>query len=123
MAGQLFTHYFLTEGIQATSDWRNLISQSDTFEAFRGGIRQFYEGLIHDIRKTDPNKNQHRKARFREGWHKVTIGKKYTDDTLEDLTWENLGFRLGSIIGSTKDDLINELYDWCVEQHAEAKKA
>ena len=55
MAGQLFTHYFLTEGIQATSDWRNLISQSDTFEAFRGGIRQFYEGLIH---AQDPNEAQ-----------------------------------------------------------------
>ena len=47
MAGQLFTHYFLTEGIRATSDWQSLISQSDSFEAFRGGVRQRYEDLSH----------------------------------------------------------------------------
>ncbi len=55
MAGQLFTHYFLTEGIQATSDWRNLISQSDTFDSFRDGIRQSYEDLSH---AQDPNEAQ-----------------------------------------------------------------
>ena len=75
-----------------------------------------------DMRDTDPNKNQHRKARFREGWRKATTGEKYTDDTLESLTWGNLGYRLGSLFGSTKDDLITELYDWCVEQQAEANK-
>ena len=74
-----------------------------------------------DIRDTDPNKNQHRRARFREGWRKATAGDGYTDDTLEDLTWDNLGFRLGSFFGPTKDDLIGELYDWCVEQQAESK--
>ena len=76
-----------------------------------------------DIRDTDPNKNQHRKARFQEGWRKATAGDEYAYKTLEDLTWDNLGFRLGSLFGSTKDDLINELYDWCVEQQAAAKKA
>ena len=55
MAGQLFTHYFLTEGIQATSDWQSLISQSDSFEAFRGRIRQRYEDLSH---AEDPNEAQ-----------------------------------------------------------------
>ena len=69
-----------------------------------------------DIRDTDPNKSRHRKARFRAGWRNAAAGDKYTGDTLEDLTWDNLGFRLGSFFGSTKDDLIDELYDWCVEQ-------
>ena len=55
MAGQLFTHYFLTEGIRATSDWQSLISQSDSFEAFRGGVRQRYENLSH---AQDPNEAQ-----------------------------------------------------------------
>ena len=55
MAGQLFTHYFLTEGIRGTSNWQRLISQSDTFEAFRGGVQQFYEGLSH---AQDPNEAQ-----------------------------------------------------------------
>ncbi len=55
MAGQLFTHYFLSEGIRSTSDWQSLIGQSDTFEAFRGGVQQFYEGLSH---AQDPNEAQ-----------------------------------------------------------------
>ena len=55
MAGQLFTHYFLTEGIRATSDWQSLISQSDSFEAFRSGVRQRYEDLSH---AQDPNEAQ-----------------------------------------------------------------
>ena len=55
MAGQLFTHYFLTEGIRATSDWQSLISQSDSLEAFRGGVRQRYENLSH---AQDPNEAQ-----------------------------------------------------------------
>lgn len=76
-----------------------------------------------DNRNTDPNKNQHRKARFRHGWHKATAGDMYTSDTLDDLTWDNLGFRLGSFFGSNNDELINELYDWCVEQQAEVQKA
>ena len=70
-----------------------------------------------DIRDTDPNKNRHRKAHFRKGWHKATTeGKKYNCRTLKHLTWNNLGFRLGSFFGSTKDDFFDELYDWCVEQ-------
>ena len=55
MAGQLFTHYFLTEGIRATSDWQSLISQPDSFEAFRGGVRQRFEDLSH---AQDPNEAQ-----------------------------------------------------------------
>ena len=47
-----------------------------------------------DNRNTEPNKNQHRKARFRHGWRKATAGDMYTSDTLEDPTWDNLGFRL-----------------------------
>ncbi len=55
MAGQLFTHYFLTEGIRSTSDWQSLVSQSDTFEAFRGGVQRFYDGLSH---AQNPNEAQ-----------------------------------------------------------------
>ena len=43
MAGQLFTHYFLTEGIRATSEWRASIAQSETFGHFRSDILHRYE--------------------------------------------------------------------------------
>ena len=45
MPGNLFTNYFLTEGIKATAEWRTSISDSTAFAAFRDGIRQRYDGL------------------------------------------------------------------------------
>ena len=45
MAGQLFTHYFLTEGIQATSEWRASIAQPEAFARFRSDILHPYETL------------------------------------------------------------------------------
>ena len=45
MAGQLFTHYFLTEGIQATSEWRASIAQPEAFARFRSAILHPYETL------------------------------------------------------------------------------
>ena len=45
MPGNLFTNYFLTEGIKATAEWRAYISDSTAFAAFRDGIRQRYDGL------------------------------------------------------------------------------
>ena len=37
MPGNLFTNYFLTEGIKATAEWRTSISDSTAFAAFRDG--------------------------------------------------------------------------------------
>ena len=45
MAGQLFTHYFLTEGIQATSDWRASIAQPEAFAGFRSDLLDRYQAL------------------------------------------------------------------------------
>ena len=45
MPGNLFTNYFLTEGIKATVEWRTPISDSTAFAAFRNGVRQRYDAL------------------------------------------------------------------------------
>ena len=45
MPGNLFTNYFLTEGIKATAEWRMSISDSTAFAAFRNGVRQRYDAL------------------------------------------------------------------------------
>ena len=45
MPGNLFTNYFLTEGIKATAEWRAYISDSTAFAAFRDGVRQHYDAL------------------------------------------------------------------------------
>ena len=45
MPGNLFTNYFLTEGIQATAEWRASISDSTALAIFRDGVGQCYDAL------------------------------------------------------------------------------
>ena len=52
MLGQLFTHYFLTDGIKATAEWKASLAQPEAFAAFRDGVRQKYEALS---LSADPN--------------------------------------------------------------------
>ena len=52
MPGQLFTHYFLTDGIKATTEWETSVAQPGIFAAFRDGVRQSYNKLRNS---QDPN--------------------------------------------------------------------
>ena len=52
MPGQLFTHYFLTDGIKATDEWQSSCSQPEAFAAFRDGVQQRYDALS---RSREPN--------------------------------------------------------------------
>ena len=52
MAGNLFTDYFLTDGIKATSEWRTSVAAAALFDTFRNGVRQRYDTLTHS---QDPN--------------------------------------------------------------------
>ena len=52
MAGNLFTDYFLTDGIKATPEWRTSVAAAAQFDTFRDGVRQRYDALTHS---QDPN--------------------------------------------------------------------
>ena len=52
MAGNLFTDYFLTDGIKAAPEWRTSVAVAAQFDAFRDGVRQRYDALTHS---QDPN--------------------------------------------------------------------
>ena len=52
MPGQLFTHYFLTDGIKATAEWKASVARPEAFAAFRDGVCQRYNALS---RSADPN--------------------------------------------------------------------
>ena len=52
MAGNLFTDYFLTDGIKATPEWRTSVAVPAQFDAFRDGVRHRYDALSHS---QDPN--------------------------------------------------------------------
>ena len=45
MAGQLFTHYFLTEGIRATSEWRASIARREDFSRLRSKFLERCQAL------------------------------------------------------------------------------
>ena len=56
-----------------------------------------------------------RRRNFKQGWTRAVEGQEY-QDVLEELTWNNLGWRLGKMFGETPDDLREEILNWCVEQ-------
>ena len=50
MPEQLFTHYFLSYGIRATTEWKASVAKPEAFAAFRDGICSRYEAFatFHD---------------------------------------------------------------------------
>ena len=52
MPGQLFTHYFLTDGIKATAEWQASLGQPEAFAAFRNGVARHHDALS---RSRNPN--------------------------------------------------------------------
>ena len=73
-----------------------------------------------DVRHTEPNKDRRREAQFRVGWREAVEGREYSPAVLSRLTWHNLGYRLGVLFGATSEELVEEMYDWCVQQQAGA---
>ena len=71
-----------------------------------------------DVRMVDPDAN-YRRGRFKAGWNKAVDGAEMEDDVLDQLTWENLGWRLGRLFGSTSEELQEAIYEWCVKQQVE----
>ena len=52
MPGQLLTHYFLTDGIRETPEWRASVADREAFDSFRAGVAGRHEALR---RSRDPN--------------------------------------------------------------------
>lgn len=77
----------------------------------------------HDGRSTEPNVDNSRKSRFKAGWNDAAIrGKEYSPETLETLYWQNLGYRLGKLLGKTSNELQEEMYHLCVRQQEEIER-
>lgn len=83
------------------------------------------DGLTYkeDGRTTEPNVDNFRKGRFKAGWNDAAVrGKEYDPKTLETLYWQNLGYRLGRLLGETSEKLQDEMYDLCVRQQEEKEQ-
>jgi hypothetical protein len=68
-----------------------------------------------DIRRTDPDEDSRRRARFKVGWDRGADHHIYGETALEELTWENLCNRLGAILREAPPELQEELYAVCVK--------
>jgi 5-methylcytosine-specific restriction protein A len=62
----------------------------------------------HDARKPPDN---YRKGQFKAGWEDAAIREKtYDEETLQRLTWHNLGYRLGLLSGPRSTEEIYEIF-------------
>lgn len=66
-------------------------------------------------KRKDPTSGRH--ANFKQGWTRAVEGKEY-EGVLSELTWNNLGWRLGKIFGDTPDEMRDEMFDWCMKQRS-----
>ena len=84
------------------------------------------DGLTYrrDDRSKEPNEDGYRRKTFRQGWRDAVERKIYTEQTLEVLHWQNLGYRLAKLLSSTsaESELVDRMYDLCVQQQAEEGK-
>ena len=76
-------------------------------------------GFDLDERRTNPN-DRHRPARFKVGWNRAVRGVDYGEQARKRLTWENLGWRLGKLLGPASEETVERMYLLCVKQQAEA---
>ena len=69
-----------------------------------------------DVRNWPDNR---RRAQFRQGWHEAGDETRadYTAATLKELTWRNLGYRLGQKFGEAALDEIDRAYDQFAEYY------
>ncbi|MBX0298041.1 hypothetical protein [Haloarcula nitratireducens] len=84
---------------------------------------------IGDIRQADPGSD--RQGAFKRGWTAAVKNLSNEDESSkysegpppEDLTWDNLGYRLGSLFGNTDEDLRQELFEWCKEKQSREQES
>src|SRR4029077_218714 len=72
------------------------------------------EQLFEQLRFEKDDRNppdERRQGQFKAGWEDATVrGKGYAENTLQYLTWHNLGYRFGRLLGHRSRTEIEETY-------------
>ena len=77
------------------------------------------DGLAYDVdSREELTKGQ--KAAFKEGWARAVDGEDHDGD-LAELTWQSLGWRLGTLFGDAPKHLKDDLFEWCLAQRDAAE--
>jgi 5-methylcytosine-specific restriction protein A len=63
--------------------------------------------------------DERRRGQFKAGWEDATVrGKVYAENTLQWLTWHNLGYRFGRLLGHRSGTEIDEAYKILADLYA-----
>ena len=68
-----------------------------------------------DIRAPADNR---RRGTFGIGWREAVAGHDYGEKALVELTWQNLGYRLGQKLGELPDPAIETAFEYCAAHFA-----
>jgi hypothetical protein len=73
-------------------------------------VTQLFGRLDFERDGRDPP-DERRRGQFHAGWEDATVRSKvYAENTLQCLTWHNLGYRLGRLLGHQSGTEIDEAY-------------
>ncbi|HVO26221.1 MAG TPA: endonuclease/exonuclease/phosphatase family protein [Candidatus Margulisiibacteriota bacterium] len=68
-------------------------------------------GRLHFERDDRDPPDERRRGQFQAGWEDATVrGEIYAESTLQHLTWHNLGYRFGRLVGHRSRTEIDEAY-------------
>jgi len=67
--------------------------------------------IRHIVRSGTDEDARNRLRAFRAGWTQAVNGRRYTAETLNTVTWTNLGWRIGHALGPTKQDIREQLFN------------
>jgi hypothetical protein len=77
------------------------------------------ESFEEDVRELPDNV---RRGRFRAGWEDFTVReRRYAPESLTQLTWTNLGYRLGVRFGLRSREEMDDLYEKFATQYQTTK--
>lgn len=79
---------------------------------------KIFSELTYDRDDRSPPDNR-RRAQFKVGWENATLQRRsYTNETLNSvLTWNNLGYRFGALLGKRSEEGINAVYDFFAQRY------
>ncbi len=70
-----------------------------------------------DVRRFPPEPLGGRWGQFRRSWREAAVGDLVSVETrLKELSWTNLGNRIGEMVGQQNEDLVRSVFEYCVER-------
>ena len=104
----LFTHYFLTEGIETTDEWKASVARPEAFAAFRDGVRKRFDdfGKVHEPNEAVTEQELIRPVLELLGWtdYLPQQGAARNEDIPDHLLFADAGSKARAVAKRTPED-------------------